>query len=250
MKYNLSNNKSLSIAVRCDSYQEALQIVTMYKMKFTDPFDDKEPAILFDWTESQPFLCLSPKYLPPQFVTHYYAKENKLEVVQFADFLRDNSLVAEAGKVNGSSGDGTGQQKDYMPEFRIWDRVDKRWMPQLEDVTEGNATTTTATTICLNGRIQRIGVIDTLIGPLWEDKISFGDRFAMSFSLNINDTAGRKAFSGDIIYCETILLKENKGEFVWHDNGWWVKSMDGSYRFPFKFTIIGNRWEGIFETVK
>lgn len=36
MKYNLKNN-TLSIAVRCDSYQEALQLVSIYKMKFTDP---------------------------------------------------------------------------------------------------------------------------------------------------------------------------------------------------------------------
>ena len=115
--YNLSKNKSLTIAVRCDTYLEALEIVTLYKMKFTDFTDGKEPIILFNWTESQPFLCISPKYLPAQFVNHYYAKENGLEVVQFSDFLADNSLVAEAGKVNGSSGDGTVQQQDYMLEI-------------------------------------------------------------------------------------------------------------------------------------
>ena len=104
--YNLSKNKSLTIAVRCDTYKEALDAVFIYKTHYE--------TVLFDWTESQPFLCISPKLLPAQFVNHYYAKENGLEVVQFSDFLRDNSLVAEAGKVNGSSGDGTGQRQDYI----------------------------------------------------------------------------------------------------------------------------------------
>lgn len=106
--YNLKNLTNKKIAIDCNSWEMSKQVGELANKLYTDIL------ILEGWLETMPFLAIVPTAQFMAFRTHYWVKSNGYELIPGDQFIRDNSLVAEAVSSPGTSGDSTVQQQDYI----------------------------------------------------------------------------------------------------------------------------------------
>lgn len=120
-------------------------------------------------------------------------------------------------------------------EFRIWDKHLKMWL-SFEDVY-----------INPHGEICKYALYDVLPGDTRVPCVNplIEDRFELSQSIGRKDSKGVKAFTGDIL--ESSVYDRDHCEIVFRDGGYQV-SVNNEEWHPIHdhFTVIGNKWEGIF----
>lgn len=114
--YNIKNLTNNKIAIDCNSWEMAKEVVAILKRDYPCDLGWKN-----EWLETTPFMAILPgdgitsyaQFTHLGWEKHYWVKEKGLTIIPGSDFIRDNPLAAEAVSSPGTSGDGTVQQQDY-----------------------------------------------------------------------------------------------------------------------------------------